>query len=311
MIHPTLVPADARFRSRNDPTDPRVGDRVRPLAALAELAPGDLVLLGVRNEAGVLANHGRPGAAQGPTGFRQAFFKLTAATLLGRRCFDAGDLPEDQPYAGRFALQGELVAALVARRAMPLVVGGGHDCSIGNHLALAALGPSAVLAVDAHLDVRPEPGPSSGNPFRRMLEQGLSGRDLTILGLVPWVNAASHRTFAEAQGATLHDLEPGREADLLDAADAALAQAQSHRMLATFDLDAFSAAVVPGVSAPNPWGLSLDLGLRLARRFGASPSVAVFDLMELAPPLDPSGLSARSAAFLAAAFLQGLAERPV
>ncbi len=309
MVHRALVPPAETFRSRNDATDPRVGDRVRPLAALGDLAPGEIVLLGVRNEQGVLANHGRPGAAQGPDGFRRAFFKLTAPALQGCRCWDAGDLPEDLPYGDRFALQGEVIAALVGRGALPLVVGGGHDCSYGNHLGLAALGPSTVIGVDAHLDVRPEPGPSSGNPFRRMLEQGLAGRDLTLLGLVPWVNAQAHRTYAETRGVALHDLEPGQEASLLEALEGALARAAGRRTLATLDLDAFSASALPGVSAPNPWGLSLDLGLQLARRLGASPCVAVFDLMELAPPLDPSGISARSTAFLAAAFLQGFAAR--
>lgn len=311
MLHRALVPPAEAFRSRRDATDPRVGDRVRPLTALEEVSRGDVVLLGVRNEAGVLANHGRPGAAQGPDGFRRAFFRLVAPALQGRCCWDAGDLPEDLPYGDRFALQGEVVAALVGRGALPLVVGGGHDCSYGNHLGLAALGPSTVIAVDAHLDVRPEPGPSSGNPFRRMLEQGcLPGPDLTLLGLVPWVNAEAHRTYAETRGVALHDLEPGREAALLGALEEALARTQGRPALATLDLDAFSASVLPGVSAPNPWGLSLDLGLQMARRLGAAPAVAVFDLMELAPPLDPSGLSARSTAFLAAAFLQGFAGRP-
>lgn len=309
MIHSALVPPADAFRSRNDATDPRVGDRVRPLAELDELAPGDVVLLGVRNEQGVLANHGRPGAAQGPAGFRQAFFKLTAATLQGRRCHDAGDLPEDLPYATRFGLQGEVVAALLRRGALPVVIGGGHDCSYGNYLGLAALGPTAVVGVDAHLDLRPDPGPNSGNPFFRMLEHGLPGDALSLVGLVPWVNAEAHLAYGLARGAAFQFLAPGGEAEVLAAAGAALARAGTRRMLATFDLDAFSASVLCGVSAPNPWGLSLDLGLQLARRFGAAPAVAALDLMELAPPLDPSGLSARSAAFLAAAFLQGLAER--
>jgi arginase family enzyme len=310
MIHPALVPAAGVFRSRNDATDPRVGDRVQALTSLDELAPGDVVLLGVRHEQGVLANHGRPGAAQGPAGFRQAFLKLTAPALLGRRCFDAGDLPEDLPYATRFDAQGEVVAALVRRGALPVVIGGGHDGSYGNYLGLAALGPTAVVGVDAHLDLRPDPGPNSGNPFFRMLEHGLPGGALSLVGLVPWVNAEAHLAYGRARGAAFQFLEPGGEGAVLEAVDAALGRAGDRRVLATVDLDAFAAAALPGVSAPNPWGLSLDLGLRLARRFGAEPAVAAFDLMELAPPLDPGGLSARAAAFLAAAFLQGLAARP-
>lgn len=311
MIHPALVPPADAFRSRNDATDPRVGDRIVRLQSLDDLAPGDLVLLGVRNEQGVLANHGREGAAQGPAGFRQAFFKLTAPTLQGRRCFDAGDLPEDLSYATRFDAQGEVVAALLARSALPVVIGGGHDCSYGNYLGLAAGGAPMVVGVDAHLDLRPDPGPNSGNPFYRMLEHGLPGPDLTLAGLVPWVNAEAHRAYAHDRDVRLHWLEPGGGAQALEAVRSVLAdgQARARRVLATFDLDAFSAAALPGVSAPNPWGLSADLGLQLAQAFGEAPAVVLLDLMELAPPLDPTGRSARMAAFLLAAFLQGLARR--
>ncbi len=314
MIHSALVPSAHVFRSRNDATDPRVGDCVLPLETLEALRPGDLVLLGICNEKGVLANHGRPGAAQGPTGFRQAFFKLTAPTLLGRRCFDAGDLPEDLPYASRFELQGEVIASLVKCGALPIVIGGGHDCSYGNYLGLAALKdlspmrPPAVLSVDAHLDLRPDHGPNSGNPFFRMIEHGLPGEDLAMVGLIPWVNAETHHAYARERGAALQWLEPGGEGDALRSAQSALTrfEGRGRRVLATIDLDAFTAAAIPGVSAPNPWGLSADLGLQLARAFGRSPSVAVLDLMELAPPQDPTGRSARMAAFLAGAFLQGL-----
>lgn len=311
MIHPSLVPAPEVFRSRNDDTDPRVGDRVLDLRDLDGLAPGDLVLLGVRNEQGVLANHGRPGAAQGPAGFRQAFFKLTAPTLLGRRCLDAGDLPENLPYATRFETQGEVISLLLERGAIPVVIGGGHDCSYGNYLGLAAGDAPAVLGVDAHLDMRPDHEANSGNPFFRMLEHGLAGPDLSLVGLVPWVNAEAHLDYATSKGVDLHWLSPGGGARIRNAAEAALTgyQARGRRVLATLDLDAFSAAALPGVSATNPWGLSADQGLQLALAMGASPAVVMLDLMELAPPLDPTGRSARMAAFFLGAFLQGLAQR--
>ncbi|HJW08655.1 MAG TPA: arginase family protein, partial [Holophagaceae bacterium] len=188
----------------------------------------------------------------------------------------------------------------------------------GNYLGLAALGdqdpqrPPAVLGVDAHLDLRPDHGPNSGNPFFRMLENGLSGEDLALVGLVPWVNAEAHHAYGRERGAVLHWLEPGGEGEALLAAHDSLNRfhGRGRRVLATMDLDAFSAAAIPGVSAPNPWGLSADLGLQLARAFGRAPAVACFDLMELSPPQDTSGRSARMAAFLAAAFVQGLSERP-
>lgn len=76
------------------------------------------------------------------------------------------------------------------------------------------------------------------------------------------------------------------------------------------DLDAFRAADAPGVSALNPWGLDAGTVLAIAKACGACPAVGAFDLMELAPALDREGQTAKLAAFLAAAFLEGLASRP-
>jgi formiminoglutamase len=80
-------------------------------------------------------------------------------------------------------------------------------------------------------------------------------------------------------------------------------------VLATIDVDGIGAAWAPGVSATNPWGISADLALQLARTFGAHPAVACFDLMEYAPAQDRDGQTGRLLAFMVAAFIEGLAER--
>ncbi|HTL98232.1 MAG TPA: arginase family protein, partial [Holophagaceae bacterium] len=276
------------------------------------LRPGDLVLLGLCNEVGILANGGRPGAAEGPAAFRATFGRLPARVLQGCRLLDAGDIPAGAPYEAFLEGAETLVAETVRAGALPLVVGGGHDCSYGVYRGLAATGRVAVLAVDAHLDVRPEHGPNSGNPFFRMIEAGLEGPDLAQVGLIRHVNAEEHETWLRLQGAALHFLEPGREMEAVGTAKAALsafAQRQ-RRVLATFDLDAIQAAHAPGVSALNPWGLDASAALAIAKACGVCPAVAAFDLMELAPPLDRDGQTAKLAAFLAAAFLEGAASRP-
>lgn len=305
-MHPALVSADwPQGRGGS------VADAVLPLKA-AILQPGDLVLIGLCNEVGVLANGGRPGAAKGPVAFRAAFGRLPARALQGRRLLDAGDIPADAPYEAFLEGAETIVAAAVRAGALPLVIGGGHDCSYGVYRGLAATGRTAVLALDAHLDVRPEHGPNSGNPFFRMIEAGLEGPDLAQVGLVRFVNAAEHETWLRLKGAALQFLEPGREMEAVGTAKGALAAfaQRQRRVLATFDLDAIQAAHAPGVSALNPWGLDASAALAIAKACGACPAVAAFDLMELAPPLDRDGQTAKLAAFLVAAFLEGTASRP-
>lgn len=305
MLHSALIPSKAALCG----TDAhRLGGHVKALKQASSLRAGDVVLLGLCNDQGVRANGGRPGAAEGPAGFRKAFFRLDATCLGPRALWDAGDVPASAPYGAFLDAARGVVALCLEKGTLPIVVGGGHDCSYGSYLGLRQVleVPPGVIAVDAHLDLRPTHDPSSGNPFYRMLEHGLPGEHLVEVGLVPWVNASAHRQYAEAKGVALHFLEPGHEHLAVDRVREALAafEAKALRVLATLDLDAFNAASAPGVSAVNPWGLSAGSGLAMAQALGACPAVACLDLMELAPPLDPDGRTARFAAFLAAAFLE-------
>lgn len=304
-MHPALVPSSAWRKGREGCV--AEGVRTGP-----DLAPGDLVLLGLCNEVGVVANGGRPGAAEGPSAFRAAFGRLPARVLQGRRLVDAGDIPASAPYETFLEGAEAVVSAAIGAGAIPLVIGGGHDSSYGVYRGVASTGEAAVLALDAHLDVRPTHEPSSGNPFFRMVEAGLRGADLAQVGLQRFANSESHETWLRLKGASLQFLEPGQEGRALDAAKGALEvfASRGRRIQATFDLDAIRAADAPGVSALAPWGLSADTALALATACGACPAVAAFDLMELAPPLDRDGQTAKLAAYLASAFVEGLASRP-
>ncbi len=77
----------------------------------------------------------------------------------------------------------------------------------------------------------------------------------------------------------------------------------------TLDSDVVRQADVPGVSAPNPLGLSGRTVAACAAVAGAHPAVSSFDLVEINPSLDRDGQSARWAALVIWHFLTGLARR--
>jgi formiminoglutamase len=314
MLHPALIHRpDTHFKKR-DPQDPRLGDRIQALHDADALNPGDVMILGVCNEVGVLANGGRPGAMEGPILFRKAFTRLTDVCLGQRALWDAGDVPSSVDYPVFFETTAAVVATCLRKGAFPVVIGGGHDCAFGDYLGLCAAkdqAPPAVINVDAHLDMRPVDGPSSGNPFYRMLEQGLPGEDLAAVGLLRERNASAHVAYAEERGAHLQFMEPGKEADVLAETRAILNgfHLKGRRILASFDVDSIGASWAPGVSALNPWGITSDTAIQLARAFGRCPSVAIFDLMEYSPAYDRDGLTGWLLAFLVSEYIQGLNER--
>ncbi|MGE3109273.1 MAG: formimidoylglutamase [Phycisphaerales bacterium] len=290
-----------------------------------------VALLGLADDTGVRMNHGRPGAQAGPAAFRAALAKYGSAaadpgaaeprettrpapysrSLPG--IFDAGDII---PAGSLEETHDRVTAAtghLVSIGYFPIGIGGGHDLTFpfvravidahrrsmppqaGGH----ASAPFCGFYLDAHLDVREEPG--SGMPFRRLVEAcGVSS--LTCVGYDPFANAADHlRWFRAHAGRTLGVAEAERVFSMLANSPAP--------GFVSIDLDSLDAAFAPGVSAVNPCGLAPPLACRFARAAGETDSLKCFDIMELSPRFDPDGRTARLAARLLLEFLAGFATR--
>lgn len=308
-------PDPAVWQGRVDPEEgPRAlrwHQRVEPWRPGA--APG-AALLGFACDAGVARNQGRPGAAEGPAAIRRAL----AALAWHARCpvFDAGDVACDGD--GLEAAQEELgqaVDALLAAGQRPVVLGGGHEVAYGSFLGLAAharrraaAGDGAarigVVNLDAHLDLRAGARATSGTPFRQMAEacggEGWPFRYL-CLGVDPSSNTAALFDTAERLGAAWRsdrDLAPHRLAEAR--AQVAAFSSGLDLLQLSVDLDVLPAAVAPGVSAPAARGVALEVVETLVDDLLATGKVAVVELAECCPRLDPDGRTAKVAARLAA-----------
>jgi formiminoglutamase len=293
--------------------DPRLG-RLIGTAATPDAAR--VVLVGFPVDEGVRRNGGRPGAAGGPAALRDALYRLTpdpeqsdAFTDLVRHAADLGDLdPTGDLDTDQAALGAELAPHL-ARGAVAVVLGGGHETAYGHFLAYAGRGERIrVLNWDAHPDVRPlaDGRGHSGSPFRQMLEHSSGAcAGYTVAGLNPPAVARAHLEYLTARGGAAHFNTTLNffEIDRLYAGCEDATQA-------SFDLDAVEQAAAPGVSAPTAGGLSVHLWLHAAYAAGRCSTVRSIDVVELCPPLDPDGRTARLAARTVWEFLRGLAGRP-
>jgi formiminoglutamase len=288
----------------------------------AALRPGRAVLVGFPQDEGVRRNGGRPGAAEAPAEIRRWLSRLTPwdaetdANLAEAPPLDLGDVRLAGTLEQTQQALAEVVAAVLAGGAVPVVLGGGHETTYGVYLGYAAAGrPVGLINVDAHLDVRPliEGQGHSGSPFRQAMEHPthpLPGERYVCLGAQP--QAVSRQDLAYVRGRDgvvrwCGELRPSlghhlaRERDRL-----AVAGCQVH---VSVDADAARAADVPGVSAPNPAGLPGDEVLASARLAGGSPEVSGLDLVGVNPRHDRDGQTARWAALLVWNFLAGLRVR--
>jgi formiminoglutamase len=289
---------------------------------LAQLLAGRAVLLGFPQEEGIRRNGGRAGASQAPAEVRRWLGRLTPwdpitqTELSQLPPLDAGNVRISGSLEETQLGLGEVVGAILSTGAVPIVLGGGHETAYGHFLGYIHAGKEVgIINIDAHLDVRPchDGRGNSGTPFRQALEHPvhpLPGNRYVCLGLQPHAVARSHWEYAREKGCvarwrqecngTLVELF-GQELERL--------RKSGCQVYVTVDADAVDVRSVPGVSAPNTAGVDGEEVLACARLAGQSPMVASLDVVEVSPPLDRDGQSARWAALLVWHFLIGLAQR--
>lgn len=275
-----------------------------------ETIPSDsskkIAFVGFASDEGVKRNLGRPGAKEGPQAIRHALGSLPYYNQ-SIRLYDVGDI---QCQEGNLEVaQSELaetVASLKKKDVFPLVLGGGHEVAWGHYKGLANHSPTKQLAIvnfDAHLDMRPysDKG-SSGTPFLQIAND-LKARGLplnyTCIGLQPAGNTGTlleiakehHVNAIVAEEIHLTGIESTfRRLEKLVSEDVSL--------YVTVCLDVFASAYAPGVSAPQPLGLTPWQVIPLLRFLADSGKVTGLDIAELSPPFDRDDATAKLASNL-------------
>lgn len=291
-----------RWTGRTDGTTPehlRWHQVVEPYVPGAE--PGACVFVGFASEEGVRRNKGRVGAAAGPDALRQALAPMALAEP--HRAFDAGTVAvtDEKLEEGQRDL-GATVSALLDAGHFPIVLGGGHEIAYGTYLGVAGSARRTsttrvgILNLDAHFDLRADPVPSSGTPFRQILEAEGDAVRYAVLGISqPSNTAALFDTAAKFDVRYLldDDCDPTTS---LTFVENFLAEVDLVHL--TIDLDVLPAAVAPGVSAPAAFGIPLSTIQSVCDRVTMSGKLAVVDVAELNPSLDIDNRTARAAARL-------------
>jgi len=280
-----------------------------PPTALDRAEPG-FVLLGICSDSGVRRNLGRPGARQGPDAIRGAL--ANQAWHLPLPCYDAGNIHcVGDNLEGLQKEQAAWVAKLLELGHFPLLLGGGHEMALGSYLGLrgdlerrAEPGDIGIINLDAHFDLRSCDRSTSGTSFLQIAEsckkEGAAFRYF-CLGISEVANTAALFQQAESLGAQwLSDqqLTPWN----LPVAEQRLRPflAACDQLHLSIDLDVLPACVAPGVSAPAPRGVSLEVLEHLLHfiKCEAAGKLKLVDIAECNPEFDGEGRTAKVAARL-------------
>ena len=173
----------------------------------------------------------------------------------------------------------------------PLMLGGEHSISSGAVGAVAEQHPDLVLLqLDAHADLRDSwlgARHSHACAMRRCLEVLPSGQLLQLA-----IRSGTREEFQElAQTQRLIHHRPDQDSTTLAASlRQSLAPHQGKPLYLTVDLDWFDPAVMPGTRTPEPGGFLWPHFAALIEVLQEHQLVAA-DVVELAPQLDPTGIS--------------------
>jgi len=326
----------SRWHGRDDtPQEGAAGRRwhqcVQALPASAPPPLPGIALLGFASDAGVIRNHGRPGAKAGPAALRSALANLPAPPVA---VYDAGDIVcENDALETAQAEQASKLAELLRQDFLPITLGGGHEVALGSFRGLAhylvqqAQGNTAdhaaapqvtpnigIINFDAHFDLRLAPRGSSGTPFQQIAQDCQQHGwpfHYCCLGISRYANTAAlferarqlnvcwledSHIVNQPYSATLHTLQT-----FIDRVD---------HVYFTLCLDVLPASVAPGVSAPAALGVDLALIEHLLHAIAQSGKLRLMDVAELNPLFDIDQRTARVAARLLARLVDAFKPKP-
>lgn len=242
----------------------------------------------------------RPGARFGPRSIREAstLFSFGHAgaydhedgvTYLGAgtRIVDMGDA--DIVHTDTEASHANIeagVRAILARGALPVVLGGDHSINIPCIRAFDGHGPIHIVQIDAHLDFVDERHGvrhGHGNPMRRAAEQDhVTG--LTQLGIRN-VSSTAREGYEDAARMG-SDILSVRQMRALGT-EAVMARIPADEdIYLTIDIDGFDPSIAPGTGTPSHGGFLYYEVLELLAALAKRQRIVGVDLVEVAPAYD-------------------------
>ena len=267
-----------------------------------------IALLGYACDEGVRRNQGRVGASKGPDALRKQLGKLPNHLPDETILLDAGNLHDiDADVAQIHQSVIDSVGKLLNANVFPIILGGGHDLAYAHYSALkASIGPEKTLGIinfDAHFDLRSDvDGTTSGTPFLQIANDlKKEGKPLKYFcaGIRRDANDVELFRTADALG-VIYLERPNFTMNYLEHVQLHIMQflEDVDYIYTTVDIDGFSSAYAPGVSAASPMGFSPDIVLESLKLILESRKLIGLDVVELNPEFDRDHQTAKLAASL-------------
>jgi guanidinobutyrase len=182
---------------------------------------------------------------------------------------------------------------ILSHNCIPMTIGGDHTIALPILRALKRkYGPVGMVHIDAHADINDsmfgEPI-AHGTPFRRAVEEGLlDGKRVAQIGLRATGYSAEDFDWPRSQGFRVVQAEECWYKSLAPLMREIKEQVKGGPVYLSFDIDGLDPSCAPGTGTPEIGGLTTTQGMEIIRGCQGLQIVGC-DLVEVAPPYDPSG----------------------
>lgn len=228
-----------------------------------------------------------------------------AAADLGDLAYDEGD-----PAQNRDRIR-DTIATILERGAVPVVIGGDDSVPIPMFQAFAGRGPLTLLQIDAHIDWRDE-------VMGERLGLSSTMRRASEMGQIERIIQVGQRGIGSARVGDLEDARrhgvsfvPAKMVDGGGTDQVIGLVPMGQPVIINFDCDALDPAIMPGVIAPTPGGLSYWQAVRILHGVAERAPIAGFSIVEFMPERDIGGLGAITASRLLVNMLGLIARQKV
>lgn len=229
--------------------------------------------------------------------------------LAGVTMADVGDVAiQGSDTDGNYRRITGAAREIAERGALMVAIGGDHSISYPLGRGMELLGEFDVVHVDAHTDFLDELGGArltGASQLRRLAE----------LAYVGTVTALGVRNVDRAEIDGMRELG-GRWATSLDVIERGAGNVvretvpDAEALYVSIDLDVLDSSIAPGHSLPEPGGLDYRQLRAILVEVARRGRVIGFDVVELNPSRDPSGATARVAAWIVTHFLSEIFDQP-
>ncbi len=307
------------YEPQQNPNDLRVKNIIMP-ASMDQ--PVEIGIIGVPFDKAVSLGGGREGSRLAPDAVRKALKKYGNTFNIEKKIdisdlniVDFGDVVVTEDITQMHERITAAVGQLLAKGILPIVIGGGHDISIGTIRALSEFhsGEIGGVNIDAHFDVREiiDNRITSGTPFRKLLDSGLlKGENFVEMGAHNNLNSRTYYDYLISKKVSIFTLsETASRISAVMEKGLEVAGSNTNTAFVSIDIDSVAQCFAPGSSAPDAWGFNPEQIRELAFLAGASKDVKLLDIVEINPGFDVDNRTARLGASIIISFLNGFKMR--